>query len=128
MIEKVSNGDAATRRILDRSPRGVSVVLDPTGAVLGPALSDQEGILYAEIDTALSVEPTQFHDVVGYYNRFDIFDFRVDRTAREPATFRDRGPSMQASLADETSVTADQVGNDGSPGAPDVITAGRQRG
>jgi hypothetical protein len=36
MIEKVSNGDAATRKILDRSPRGVSVVLDPTRHVPGP--------------------------------------------------------------------------------------------
>ena len=37
--------------------------------------------------SALSVEPKQFHDVVGYYNRFDIFDLKVDRSAREPARY-----------------------------------------
>ncbi|RAI33275.1 hypothetical protein CH341_31870, partial [Rhodoplanes roseus] len=41
------------------------------------------------------VEPKQFHDVVGYYNRFDIFDMRIDRTPREPATFAD-APSLGA--------------------------------
>jgi aliphatic nitrilase len=76
-------------RILEQSPRGVSVVLDPTGTPLGDALSRDEGILYAEIDLAQSVEPKQFHDVVGSYNRFDIFTLSVNRSARRPATFID---------------------------------------
>jgi aliphatic nitrilase len=76
-------------RILEQSPCGISVVLDPTGSPLGEALSRDEGILYAEIDLAQSVEPKQFHDVVGSYNRFDIFTLSVDRTARRPATFLD---------------------------------------
>ena len=76
-------------RILEQSPRGVSVVLDPTGTPLGEALCRDEGIFYAEIDLAQSVEPKQFHDVVGSYNRFDIFTLSVDRSARHPATFID---------------------------------------
>ena len=40
-------------------------------------------------DTALCVEPKQLHDVVGYYNRFDIFNLTVDRSANRPATFVD---------------------------------------
>jgi aliphatic nitrilase len=63
------------------------MILDPSGTVIGEPLSDEEGIVYAEIDTAKSVEPKQFHDVVGYYNRFDIFDLRVDRSARDPVHF-----------------------------------------
>src|SRR5262249_44342921 len=55
----------------------------------GEALCRDEGILYAEIDLAQSVEPKQFHDVVGSYNRFDIFTLSVDRSARRPATFTD---------------------------------------
>jgi len=35
-------------------------------------LQDQEGIAYAEFDLHACIEPKQFHDVVGYYNRFDI--------------------------------------------------------
>jgi aliphatic nitrilase len=76
-------------RILEQSPQGISVVLDPTGTPLGEALCRDEGILYAEIDLAHSVEPKQFHDVVGSYNRFDVFALSVDRSVRRPATFID---------------------------------------
>jgi aliphatic nitrilase len=76
-------------RILEQSPRGISVVLGPTGMPLGEALCGDEGILYADIDLAQSVEPKQFHDVAGSYNRFDIFTLSVDRSPRGPATFID---------------------------------------
>jgi aliphatic nitrilase len=65
------------------------VVLDPTGTPLGDALCRDEGILYADIDLAHSVEPKQFHDVVGSYNRSDIFTLSVNRSPRRPATFID---------------------------------------
>jgi aliphatic nitrilase len=86
-IEAALGGEAV--RIVEQSPRGISVVLDPTGTPLGEALCRDEGILYAEIDLAQSVEPKQFHDVVGSYNRFDVFTLSVDRSARRPATFID---------------------------------------
>jgi aliphatic nitrilase len=76
-------------RILEQSPRGISVVIDPTGMPVGDALCRDEGILYADIDLAQSVHLKQFHDVVGYYNRFDVFNLSVDRSPRRPATFRD---------------------------------------
>jgi aliphatic nitrilase len=76
-------------RILEQSPRGISVIVDPTGTPRGDILSQDEGILYADIDLAQSVEPKQFHDLVGSYNRFDIFTLTIDRSARRPATFID---------------------------------------
>lgn len=85
--DRIANGDKAIMEIIERSARSVSMILDPSGNVLGEPLSDSEGIVYAEIDTAQSVEPKQFHDVTGYYNRFDIFDLQVDRTTRDPARF-----------------------------------------
>jgi len=81
--------DKDARETLENSPRGVSMILDPTGTAVSDVLADEEGIVTAEIDVARCVEPKQFHDVVGYYNRFDIFHFTVDRTPREPATFQD---------------------------------------
>jgi aliphatic nitrilase len=102
--DAVGKGDQAVLDILEQSARGVSMVLDPSGGVIGEPLSDSEGIVYAEIDTALSIEPKQFHDVVGYYNRFDIFDVRVDRSKRDPACFHEggeRGPEDRSYVADE---------------------------
>jgi aliphatic nitrilase len=76
-------------RIMEQSPRGLSVVVDPTGTPMGEALCEEEGILYADIDLARSVELKQIHDLVGYYNRFDIFSLSVDRSRRPPAKFID---------------------------------------
>lgn len=87
MREALSTMSQASLEVIDKSPRGISMVLDPTSQVVGEVLGEHEGILYAEIDTARCVEPKQFHDVVGYYNRFDVFHLEVDRSAREPAYF-----------------------------------------
>jgi len=71
-------------RIVRETPKGVSMVLGPSGEVLGDTLCDEEGLLYQNIDLADCVESKQFHDVVGYYNRFDIFQFRLDTSPRPP--------------------------------------------
>jgi aliphatic nitrilase len=74
-------------RIIDGSPKGISIVLDPTGTPIGDCLSGEEGILYADINLAQAVEPKQFHDVVGSYNRFDIFSLTINRASLRPANF-----------------------------------------
>ena len=53
--------------------RGVSMVLEPTGEPIKDTLCETEGLLYQDIDIAQCVEPKQLHDIVGYYNRFDVF-------------------------------------------------------
>jgi hypothetical protein len=51
------------------------------------------------------VEPKQFHDVVGYYNRFDIFKLTVDRSANRPITFEaappEAGPKAKIAELDD---------------------------
>jgi len=79
--------DKSALDTLENAPRAVSMILGPTGEVISDVLADHEGIVYAEIDVARAIEPKQFHDVVGYYNRFDIFRLEVDRTPRNPAAF-----------------------------------------
>ena len=51
--------------------------------------ANSEGLLYQDIDIAQCVEPKQFHDVVGYYNRFDVFDLKVTRKRLSPIQFLD---------------------------------------
>ncbi len=88
-------------RVLEESPRAVSVVIGPTGEPVSEILADHEGLLYATIDTRACVEPKQFHDVAGYYNRFDVFDLKVDRTRRRPVTWRDAAAATPEADADE---------------------------
>ncbi|SRR5579871_295196 len=73
--------------LLEASPKAVSMIIDPTGNVIGEPRTGGEGLVYAEIDLAAAVEPKRIHDVVGYYNRFDIFHLEVDLSAHRPATF-----------------------------------------
>lgn len=87
MREALGSVNRASLEIIDASPHGVSMVLDPAAEVVGDVLCEHEGILYADIDTQRGVEPKQFHDVVGYYNRFDIFRLNIDRGPQEPARF-----------------------------------------
>lgn len=78
--------DPAIAAIIDASPRATSFFLAPTGAPIGDEMID-EGIGYANIDLEDCVEPKRVHDVVGGYNRFDIFDLAVNRTRLKPIRF-----------------------------------------
>lgn len=94
MRDALVRDEPAVADVVDRSPRGVSMFIGPDGSQFGDTLQDAEGILYGEIDLARCVEPKQFHDVVGSYNRFDVFDLKVNRQRLEPATFNDsRAPA-----------------------------------
>ncbi|MFT5337325.1 MAG: nitrilase [Luteibaculaceae bacterium] len=65
--------------LLTRENSAFSGFIGPNGAVTGDApLIDEEGIIYADIDLAKCIQPKQMHDILGHYNRFDIFDLRVN--------------------------------------------------
>jgi aliphatic nitrilase len=86
--------------VIDRTPRAASFFVDPTGETLGDHLQDEEGIGYAEFDLRRCIEPKQFHDVVGYYNRFDVFDLTINRKRLSPARFIDL-PETDGTQADK---------------------------
>ena len=75
-------------RVVRESPKGVSMIVDPTGACISECAADEDTLLIESIDLAACVVPKQFHDLAGYYNRFDIFKLSVDRSALAPVTFR----------------------------------------
>ena len=85
------------RDTLEQSPQAVSMVIGPSGEVVSETLCEEEGLLYHDIDVSQCVEPKQFHDVVGYYNRFDVFDLRVTRKRLQPISFEDQGPERSSS-------------------------------
>lgn len=101
----IADGDKRLREIMDKCPRTASMVIGPNGEQLGEVKRDEEGIVYADISLADSVIPKQFHDVVGYYNRFDIFKFSVNRSPNNPITFGssdEQRDTVNADLSDSS--------------------------
>lgn len=91
-------------RVLKETPPGVSLVLGPQAELVAGPISE-EGLLYADIDLAKAVEPKQFHDVVGYYNRFDIFRLSVEAGRQEPMALKGAEPRTYAYEAIEGAQT-----------------------
>jgi nitrilase len=89
IITAMSAERPQNRALLERRNSAFSGVIDPHGSVIGDSLIDDEGIVYAEIDLSQCIQPKQMHDIIGSYNRFDIFDLRVDRRPRAATTFQD---------------------------------------
>lgn len=95
---------------MEQSQRGATMFLDPTGAPLRAFTVDEEtgdhrrvdflqaseGILYADVDVKDCIEGKQYHDVVGGYQRLDVFDLKVDRTRRYPVNFTELSGRDQA--------------------------------
>lgn len=79
--------DPDVAEIVDGTQRAESFFVDPTGETVGDCLQEEEGIIYAEFDLQRCIEPKQFHDVAGYYNRFDVFDLTINRKRLTPARF-----------------------------------------
>lgn len=105
-IEIMSGGASnpeLVKNALTQSPRAATMFLDPNGTLLPGFTADaisgehskkdmlqaEEGILYADLDLEDCIEGKQYHDVVGGYQRLDVFDLKVDRSRRQPVTFTD---------------------------------------
>lgn len=57
--------------------------------MIADPLIDEEGIVYGEIDLGECVLPKQYQDIIGHYNRFDIFELRVNRRPLSPVRMLD---------------------------------------
>ncbi|ABG03213.1 Nitrilase [Rubrobacter xylanophilus DSM 9941] len=92
---------------LREAPAPASMILGPTGEPLVEPLVGDEGIIYADIDVTESIEVKQAHDIVGYYQRFDVFQLTVDQRPQLPINLI-RGPetSYDSRMGAETVETA----------------------
>src|SRR5580658_9676494 len=100
-IEQLSQGDSKMKELLRAVPAPVSIILGPDGKLLADAVEGGEGMVLAEIDIAQSIGQKMLHDIVGHYNRFDIFHLEVDPTPNRPVwikkpTRRDEEPSEES--------------------------------
>jgi len=102
-------GDEALR-IVKGSPKGISMILGPNGLPIVEVNSDEDQLLIETIDLEDCIVPKQFHDVVGYYNRFDIFSLSVNCQRLPPAKFVDMGvQTMDFKQLEDNVIEADAV-------------------
>ena len=66
---------------------GDAAVIAPGGQLIAGPLRNEEGILYADIDTERTAMARRTLDVVGHYSRPDIFELHVNTTSYAPARF-----------------------------------------
>ena len=87
--------------LLEKGSPAISMVLDPTGKPISEVLCADEGLCIAEIDLSQAVSLKRIHDVVGYYNRFDIFHLRVNTKRNIPVQFEQDAKDYGKSSADD---------------------------
>ena len=101
-------------RVFLRDPNnsGGSTIINPESVVIAGPMGNEEGILYAEIDLEACVRAKISHDLAGHYNRADIFNVRVNRTA--PLLYQ---PYVTSSEEEMRISAADRNAGEGAPGA-----------
>lgn len=90
-IIQLSQGDPDIESVLRNSPKPASLIIGPTGDVLGEPLVGAEGMAIADIDVGESIIVKQAQDIVGYYNRFDIYQLRVNKRSQVPLIIDEDG-------------------------------------
>lgn len=105
IVDSVCSTEAQRRQMQER-PASISVIYGPDGQPACEPLVDVEGIVYAEIDVEREIELKQFHDIVGHYNRFDVFSLRLNRRQITPLSSEPLGPSAGEVLPAEPALKA----------------------
>ncbi|WP_315766398.1 MULTISPECIES: carbon-nitrogen hydrolase family protein [unclassified Bradyrhizobium] len=90
---------------LQRKSSAFSGIIGPDGRLVGDPLIDDEGIVYADIDLERCIQPKQMHDIIGHYNRFDIFNLRVNRRPLGPLGLLD-GERFAADATEQAGFTS----------------------
>lgn len=93
-IEAVAGNDERIRELLT-AQQTASLIVDPHGNTVAGPLIGGEGILHATVDLGQQIVAKQVHDIVGTYNRADIFQLTVD-TRRHTPLVPHRGPRADA--------------------------------
>lgn len=100
IIKAMESVTPQARKLLQRKSSAFSGIIGPDGRVVGNSLIDDEGIVYADIDLNRCIQPKQMHDIVGHYNRFDVFNFSVNRRPLAPMAWAGERPANETEVAE----------------------------
>ena len=102
-IDEVAQGNDHIEAQLRATPT-VSMVVGPRGDIVAAPPAEHEGIVIATVDLNEEIVLKRAHDIVGTYNRFDIFDLRVDKRRHTAITTIEQDDSRSTDRgSDDTS-------------------------
>jgi nitrilase len=90
MIEMLEPSPESEKFLRSPDCCGGSVIVAPNSRILAGPMGPEEGILYADCNLELGILMKLRHDFAGHYNRPDIFQLHVNRTA--PHIYAVHGP------------------------------------
>jgi hypothetical protein len=77
-------GVSAEQRAAMACRGGHSGIVAPNGNYMAGPADDTPQIVYGDADMDRVIEGKLLHDIIGHYNRFDIFDLRVNVVPQQP--------------------------------------------
>jgi len=107
IVDQVCTTDQQ-RALMRERPASLSVIYGPDGLPVCKPLVDEEGIAYADIELEREIELKQFHDIVGHYNRFDVFNLRLNRRPLQPLSGELLGPLHEEVVPSETALNGSE--------------------
>src|SRR6266513_2691063 len=96
MIRRLKLDPEQEKLLRDSDSCGGSVIVAPSSRVIAGPMGAEEGILYAECRLELGVLTKLRHDFAGHYNRPDVFQLQINRSA--PRLYSVYAPREAASL------------------------------
>jgi nitrilase len=81
MIRMLKVGAEGERFLRNPDCCGGSAIVAPNSRVLAGPMGVEEGILYAECNIEIGIQAKLRHDFAGHYNRPDVFQLHINRSA-----------------------------------------------
>lgn len=103
MIKKLEVGPEGEKFLRSVDCCGGSVIVAPNSRVVAGPMGAEEGILYAECNLELGINMKLRHDFAGHYNRPDIFQLHINRSA--PHIYTVYGSNEAAALGASDAVS-----------------------
>ena len=81
MIRDLKVGSANEKFLRNPDCSGGSLIVAPDSRIIAGPMGAEEGILYADCDLEAGIAMKLRHDFAGHYNRADVFQMHVNRSA-----------------------------------------------
>lgn len=101
MIRKLEVGPEGEKFLRNPDCCGGSVIVAPNSRIVAGPMGAEEGILYAECNLEVGINMKLRHDFAGHYNRPDIFQLHINRSAPRIYTVygSNEAPALEAAAA-----------------------------